>query len=276
MSDRVFDPRSSRPGDPVTAAGRNARNAAILRAGRLSGNGGIVAREGASGRSLALTTPEVASVKLTTTANGDGGYGAKEVLGAAAGTWIDSGRTMPQSGDPCYERNHNVSLASGDRVYLARRAVTTGEWIFAHRTIGGGGGGTGILLGCTCSAPPATLYMTVSGTCNTDYFNDCTIEYGATPPALVTALGANGYFSTTTFTDSGSGDLFFINLACFSSVIYIRRVFESASAFGGAPYVDSTLFTWAIGIPGNACSPFLLSAGDDGSGSPPCAVTISE
>ena len=276
MSDRIFSPGRRRKGDPITADDRNARDAALARNGRLSGTGGLVVREGSANRSLALITPETANIKLTTTANGDGGYGAKEVLGAAAGTWIDSGRTMPQSGDPCYERNHNVSLVSGDRVYLARRAATTGEWIFAHRTIGGGGGGTGSMPGCTCSTPPATLYMTVSGTCDPDLYNNCTIQYGATPPLLVGSLGANGYFSTTTFTESSSGDLFYINLFCTGSTMSIRRVFESATSFGGAPYVDTVFFFWTVGFPGNACSPFLLSNGDDGSGSPPCTVTISE
>jgi len=187
-----------------------------------------------------------------------------ETEGGAGTLTIDTDQSVPVLilDGPC---------AVGD--YVVAKLID-GRWV-AEEGRGAGGGATGSLPGCTCSAPPATLYMTVSGTCNTDYFNNCTIQYGATPPLLVGSLGANGYFSTTTFTESSSGDLFYINLFCTGSTMSIRRVFESATSFGGAPYVDTVFFFWTVGFPGNACSPFLLSAGDDGSGSPPCLVTIS-
>ncbi len=275
MSDRIFAPGTRRRGDPITASDRNVRDAALARNGRMTGSAGIGVREGRSGRSLVLTLPETAHVKLTTTANGDGGYGAKEVLAGPLGTWIDAGRTMPQSGDPCYERNHNVSLPAGSRVYLARRAATTGEWIFAHRAPGGVGTPvTGSLPGCICAAPPATLTMTVSS-CTDGRFNNCTIQWGPTPSSLGPLnLGANSYLSTTTFEDPQTGDEFHYFLSCFASNIRLSRVFPT-SVFG-SPFLDSIIYFWSIGLPGNTCTPFSLTNGTVfAGGDPACVVEIT-
>lgn len=277
MSDRIFNPGQKRPGDPITAADRNARNAAILRGARMSGSGGIGVREGTLGRSLVLTTPETAYIKLTTTANSDGGYGAKEVVATPLGTWIDAGRIMPQSGDPVYERNHNVSLSSGDRVYLARRAATTGEWIFARTTSSGGGGGTGVLLGCTCRFPPIDLTMTVSTEgCSNGLFNSCTISYQTTPSSLTSLrLGTSCYLSNETFNDTQTGDLYHYYLACFTNIIRISRVFPTSVY--GSPFLDSVIYFWTLGLPGNTCSPFSLTNGSVfAGGDASCAVTIEE
>lgn len=185
MSDRPYIPRKYRPGDPILAADRNSRNEAIARADRLTGSEGIIVREGASSRQIALDLPECTDIKLTTSANGNGGYGAKEVLPAALGTWMDSGRVMPQGSDPAYERDHNVSLTAGDRVYRACRAATTGEWIFKHSAGG-----------------PCTWTITVSGCAGTK--SGVTVTIGST--SLVT---------------NGSGQVTFTGLATGSTTATI-------------------------------------------------------
>jgi len=123
----MFTPKTYRKGDVLKADDENAANAEIARQSRLTGSAGVVVR----GTSVAVLLPERIYLKLTGTANGSGAYPWKEVLPAPLGTWADSGRTGTQSGDPCYERGtRNASLTSGDTVYEAERAATTGEWIF--------------------------------------------------------------------------------------------------------------------------------------------------
>ena len=277
MSDRPYLPRKYRPGDPILAADRNARNEAIARAGRLAGSDGLVVREGASSRQIALDLPECTDIKLTSSANGNGGYGAKEVLPAALGTWVDSGRVMPQGSDPAYERNKNTSLTSGDRVYRACRAETTGEWIFRHRITTSGGGGGGTFIGCLCSSAPEMLTMTVSSGCGEGLLFACSFQWGLTPAELGPLnLGAYSYLSTTTFTDPQTGDEFYYYLSCFSTIFRITRVFPSSIFAGGGPFYDAVVFYWTIGITGNTCSPFALTNGAIYfGGDPSCDVEIT-
>lgn len=276
MSDRPYRKRTYKPGDPIFASERNARAEAVRRLGYLSGAGGILTREGTSGRTLALELPECTYVKLTSAADSNGGYAAKEVLPAALGTWTDSGRTMTLAADPAYERNHNVALTAGDRVYRACRAETTGEWIFRHKVLSGGGGSTGVLIGCQCGVAPATLTMTVAGgSCGAGLLNSCTIQYGPTPSTLnALQLGANCYLSTTLFPDPPTGDEFYYYLSCFSTFMRLSQAFP-VSVFG-SPWLSSAIYTWNLGGPGNTCSPFSLTNGTlTGAGGSSCSVTLS-
>ena len=160
--------------------------------------------------------------------------------------------------------------AAGD--YVVARLVN-GRWV-VEKGRGAGGGGSGSLPGCVCSAPPATLTMTCVGPCTDGRWFDCTIQYGATPPSLLSLLPANSYLSTATFPDPGTGDLFDYYVGCFSSNIRIDRVFPTSSF--GSPFLDPGIYLWAFGFPGNTCSPFLLSNGTLIGGIPDCTVTISE
>lgn len=119
--------RTYRPGDRILARDETEISAEVARLGQLQGSTGIGVRNG----TLALDLPERIYIKLTSTANANGAYAWKEVLPAALGTWVDSGRVGSQSGDPCYERGtRNASLTVDGKVYQAIRAETTGEWIF--------------------------------------------------------------------------------------------------------------------------------------------------
>jgi hypothetical protein len=122
----MFDPPNLRKGDTLTAEGENAGNQEIARVGRLTGGPGMIVRGGAAW----IDTNKPFYIKLTSTANGSGGYAWKEVYGAPLGTWADSGRVGSASADPAYERNHDVGLAVDGKVYLADRNEQTGEVIF--------------------------------------------------------------------------------------------------------------------------------------------------
>lgn len=162
--------------------------------------------------------------------------------------------------------------ATGDRI-LARS--TNHRWVSKRKAVTGGGL-TGTLLGCSCAHPPATLTMTVSGTvCANGLLNSCTITYRTTPTELGPLhLGTSAYLSTATFADPQTGDLFYYYLGCFSSIIRISRVFPYS--IYGSPFLDSVIYFWTIGLPGNTCSPFLLSNGQIFfGGDPSCTVTIS-
>jgi hypothetical protein len=118
--------------------------------------------------------------------------------------------------------------------------------------------------------------MTVtSGSCNDGLLNSCTIQWGATPSSLsALRLGTNSYLSTTTFTDAQTGDLYYYYMGCFATVIRISRVFPT-SVFG-SPFLDSVVYYWSVGLPGNTCVPFSLTNGQIYSGGDPaCDVTIT-
>ncbi len=57
----------------------------------------------------------------------------------------------------------------------------------------------------------------------------------------------------------------------------ISRVFPtSVFAPDGGPFLDSTVYYWPVGSPGNTCNPFLLSNGIIyAGGDPSCLVVIS-
>jgi hypothetical protein len=120
--------KTYRPGDRVVAREETEISREVERIGQIRGSAGVLVRDGA----IALDLPERIYIRLTSSANGDGGYAWKEVLPAALGTWIDSGRTGSASADPAYERGTKLTtLTAGDTVYEAMRAETTGEWLFA-------------------------------------------------------------------------------------------------------------------------------------------------
>jgi hypothetical protein len=274
MSHR-YRSKTYRPGDPISSQDRTERSREVERLGWIAGSGGILTRDHTGGRSIALDLPDCTYIRLTSSANGDNAYAWKEVLPADLGTWVDSGRTGTASADGAFERNANDTLASGDRVYRACRAQTTGEWIFAHRPIGGGGS-NGVLLGCQCSVAPATLTLTVDPeNCGAGLLNSCTIQYGPTPSSLnALQLGANCYLSTALFPDPPTGDEFYYYFSCFSTFMRLSQAFP-VSVFG-SPWLSSAIFTWKLGDPGNTCSPFLLTDGTlTAAGGSTCDVTLS-
>jgi len=152
--------------------------------------------------------------------------------------------------------------------------LVDGRWV---SDIGAGvSSSNGVMIGCACATPPATLYMTVTGSvCANGLLNDCTITYRTTPSELGPLhLGTSAYLSTDMFPDPQTGDMFYYYLGCFSSIIRISRVFPYS--IYGSPFLDSVVYFWTIGLPGNTCSPFLLSNGQIFfGGDPSCTVTIS-
>ena len=163
--------------------------------------------------------------------------------------------------------------ASGDR--LVCRFIEN-RWV---AQVGGKTGKVprGQLLSCLCATPPLTLRMNVSREgCGDGLMHSCTIAYGPTPAALAALrLGSSCYLSTQTFADSQTGDQFYYYLGCYSSILRISRAFPT-SIFG-SPFLDSVVYYWSIGLPGNTCSPFLLSNGQIfPGGDPTCLVTITE
>lgn len=164
-----------------------------------------------------------------------------------------------------------AAVAAGDRVIV--RSVAD-RWVSRRRS-GGGGSLRGVLLGCVCATPPKTLTMTVAS-CTDGRFNPCTIEYGPTPSSLsALQLGANCYLSTTSFADPQTGDHFYYFLSCFASVVRLSRVFPT-SIFG-SPFLDSIIYYWSLGFPGNTCTPtFALTNGTVfAGGDPACVVQIT-
>ena len=119
--------RTYKPGDRILARDETEISAEVARLGQLQGSTGIGVRSGV----FSLDLPEKIYIKLTSTANANGAYAWKEVLPAALGTWVDSGRVGSQASDPAYERGTRLAtLTAGNTVYEACRAETTGEWIF--------------------------------------------------------------------------------------------------------------------------------------------------
>jgi hypothetical protein len=133
--------------------------------------------------------------------------------------------------------------------------------------------------GCSCSQIPATLQMSSSGPCYPGDFQAGTLQWGPTPSQFSSlGLGANCFLSTQDFqepTQTPPSGRFRYTFGCTANFFSLSRVYEPTQ-FTQA-YHDTTIYTWAIGLTGNSCSPFLLSNGTIyPGGSPNCLVVISQ
>lgn len=136
---------------------------------------------------------------------------------------------------------------------------------------------TAQLLGCNCTSAPLTLQMVVSSpACANSLLQSCTFVFSATPVELSALhLGDFCYLSNSMYKDPDTGDFFYYYLGCFSTIFRVSRVFPTSVY--GSPFLDSVIFFWSLGLPGNSCDPFLLSNGQFFYGSnPDCTAVISE
>lgn len=131
------------------------------------------------------------------------------------------------------------------------------------------------LPGCPCTDIPTTLHMVSSDhASNFAIFQDATFVRSVPDPAYAAlALGAHAWISAESFPDSSTGDLFQYYFACVSTFYIITRIYKAS--FYGTPYMDVVRYRWAIGISGNACSPFGLNNGVRFVGATPVTVTIN-
>jgi hypothetical protein len=137
---------------------------------------------------------------------------------------------------------------------------------------------TGVSIpGCPCSLSPMTLHMTSSKPqSNNGIFQSAVFKYGPTPAALLpVVLTPNSYLSTSSFTDQVLKAQFWYYLTCYLGAYVITRVYVTTPV--GSPFRDGIRYTWFVGLPGNTCTPFLLSVGSIFSGGDAsCVVTISQ
>ncbi len=148
------------------------------------------------------------------------------------------------------------------------------RWVASRgRRAGGGGGGS--IPGCACTSIPQALQLSASAECR-GAFLSCALRYGPTPPELSGLdLGASCYLSTRAFLDPYTHTEFRYTIGCTRVFFRLSRVFLTSDA--GGPYHESAIYSWTVGVPGNTCTPFLLSNGQINSGGiPSCTVTISE
>ena len=146
------------------------------------------------------------------------------------------------------------------------------RWV-AERLLPGSGGVA--VAGCFCTSIPATLRMSSSRpTSNGGMFQNCTLQYGATPASYNgLAIGAQSYLSTASFADQ-FGNKFQYYFYCQRNQFFLSRVYVN-SVFG-SPFQDSVRYLWTMTSAGNTCSPFLLGNGQIYSGGDAsCIVTIS-
>ena len=82
------------------------------------------------------------------------------------------------------------------------------------------------------------------------------------------------YLSPGSFNDQ-NGDSFRYFFTCNVGYYVISRVYVKSVL--GSPFRDNYRYSWLVGLPGNQCSPFLLSFGQIyPGGDPNCVVTVSE
>lgn len=137
------------------------------------------------------------------------------------------------------------------------------------------GGGAITIPSCYCNAIPPTLTMSSSDpTSNGGMFQNCTLQFGATPPEYnALSLGSQCFLSTTSFLDP-NGESFRYYFGCVYASFNLSRVYAQSSL--GSPYQDLVRYTWSLGFAGNTCTPFLLSNGRIYSGGDSrCIVTLS-
>lgn len=151
------------------------------------------------------------------------------------------------------------------------------RWITGRQNQGGGSGppiGGGI-PGCLCTAIPLTLTMTPGGFCG-NVFDACTLQWGPTPPELAELpLGTECFLSNESFYHNLFESYYRWHLFCYAALFGVKRAFLPTTQ--GGPFLDATFFAWTIGLPGNHCTPFLLSNGRIfPGGDPRCVLTIAE
>jgi hypothetical protein len=134
-----------------------------------------------------------------------------------------------------------------------------------------------VIPGCACPSSPATLHVAVSRPDATSLtLQPCTLFWGPTPAGLLPlAVGANSYLSSTSFTDTSTGDQFWYHFNCYVGYYALTRVYVTSQY--GSPYRDLIRYRWPIGAGGNSCKPFLMASGQLYlGGDPACVVTVSE
>ncbi len=133
-----YDPPVYRSGDSLAADELNRANAEIKRLGDSRGSAGILVRQGSGGVQYAVINDtdyhDGIYIRITGSPDGNGGYPWVEVYPDTLGTWAISTRVGNVANqDPAYELNHRLDIPTDSVVYLARRAVTTAEWLFRSR-----------------------------------------------------------------------------------------------------------------------------------------------
>jgi hypothetical protein len=192
-------------------------------------------------------------------------YSFTEKYGSSGGGWSTGVRAGATN---AHEANRTSGL-NGKTVWL--EPGWPGDYRFQYVAAGGGPITGGSLNNCDCPTPPATLTMTLSGTCTN--FQSATITWRSAPPSLSAIFGsASVYLSEDTYTDD-VGEYYWY-LHCFTTLFYLSKAYES-SIFGG-PLLDTNWFNWTIGLSGNTCDPFLLSNGSSPFSPDDCDITIQE
>ena len=116
------------------------------------------------------------------------------------------------------------------------------------------------LPGCPCAVPRTLNMSVVHPEGNFGMFQNATIVYGPVPANLaLLSMGANAYLSTAQFQDTTTLDYFRYWFLCTGGYYCISRVY--ATSIYGSPYVDAIRYRWLAGLPGNTCTPFLLTQG---------------
>ena len=139
---------------------------------------------------------------------------------------------------------------------------------------GPGPPGSGSIPGCACSTIPSPLSVTPGIYCE-GVFQACTLQWGPKPAEFNNLpIEAMCFLSVELFYNSLAQAYYRWHLSCNSSSFGIRRVFYPTD--DGGPFLDGTFFSWSVGVPGNACSPFLLSNGGIfPGGDPRCTLIIA-
>jgi hypothetical protein len=210
-----YDPLPAAPGDIPTSAAENALNAELQRLGGVRGSGGLVIRQGAGGLAIARIPADVLDARLTSSANGNGGYSWAEVYHSPPNSWATTGRSGSNSLDPAYERRTgNNTLSAGSKVYTMRRSPTSGAWLFADTPSGppvcGGTPLTVTVYGCnglSYPMPGATVQLlqgvtvVASGTTNgSGQVSLGSYSAGGSYTISVTPPGSSPWWSSTPVT----------------------------------------------------------------------------
>lgn len=136
---------------------------------------------------------------------------------------------------------------------------------------------TGISLpGCPCTVPPLLHMSVIRPDANSGMFQDATLAYGPTPQEFASlALGTNSYISTTDFLDIITNDRFRFHFFCAGGYFCINRIY--ATSVYGTPFSDAIRYRWLGGLPGNTCTPFIMTNGRVyPGGDPTSVVSLSE
>jgi len=123
-----------------------------------------------------------------------------------------------------------------------------------------------LILGCPCSSIPTTLFLNVANppsNGNASLVYPATLHWQVKPADMATYRSDDpGYYTDTVFSSTDGSYQFRYKFGCSQGFYYVSGLIVPGSPLGYPG--EFAIMQWLVGLPGNTCLPFRLTAGGSG------------